>query len=633
MAVQIESRKSSKTDATSANRWSDLTSLGHEPLDASIRGYYAAKEKVDAAKKKMATRTAGTIELGWAGEEYDDAVREREQALSKTGENIMELYQASASPQLERASTAYQEYKKSEARLASADQAMDQATYDVYDKKKPKSYEDEAREAREAAERHRNGAKMEYIRSIDELASGEITRQEDVRHEKTQRKAAQREDIRQTPPKGKEDADTPTKREEFIDRRLAEIERELKDAGWQDKPAPSPEVIMAAGDRESLVRRNAAIDRRLAEIDQELKAVMPLIAVSAEAKFDRRDIAETLAEKTLDADLAKSNLIAKIWKGKLFRKQNLAKYKQEFLDGREIDVNGKASNIDDIAEDYSHTTERFVIDSVKDMHKIQEQIYRKGGMPTHGEFIPADQETNDQIRLVIEIYAREKTNSRMNVADLNQKFSRAIDKIIAEAIKDGRMQEGDKFNNYLDVAKVAADRYKEVAIAARTSAEQQAAMESVMDGFQVYLADSRSNLGRKISPESLTEIAESLEKRKVNLAGRRVTDSVATAVTPKNQIRRMPDAAAIEDIRTKTSNWIVSDMMKNDGKIGAAAKFFTRPANIPSDPGQYRKWWDNAPEEARHAAIWAAERIKGMTTQPTTGSEFIGWLTANSLIA
>ena len=256
-----------------------------------------------------------------------------------------------------------------------------------------------------------------------------------------------------------------------------------------------------------------ALKKECEEIDQDLERLgTPLAAINADWTHDKREIAHDLAEQALNAETAKGNLIKKLWKGTLFKKYYEQKYTREFMDGVRKDEQGR--NIDAlIMEQNEDVMARFVLGATEDMRYIHQEIgkQRKDGTYDGEKLIPADEQTNQEVREVIEDYARRRPRYGEKVSELDEEFKDEINRVLRRAIDDGRLQAGTKTNNYLEVAKEAARRYGEVAENAKNKAEQDLAMAKVMTGFQVYNADVRNNVRTEAHRDAIDKIVNKLE--------------------------------------------------------------------------------------------------------------------------
>ena len=257
-----------------------------------------------------------------------------------------------------------------------------------------------------------------------------------------------------------------------------------------------------------------SMQKELAEIDEKLEELgsTPLAAISADWTHDKRELAHDLAEQALNAETAKGNIIKKLWKGTLFKKYYEQKYIREFMDGARKDEQGRSVN-DLIKEQNEDVMARFVLGATEDMRYIHEKIGKKNkdGSYDGEKLIPADEQTNQEIREAIEDYARRRPRYGEKVSELDDEFKDEINRILHCAIDDGRMQAGTKTNNYLDVAREAARRYELVAENAKNKAEQDIAMAQVMYGFQVYNADVRNNVRTEAHRDAIDKIVNKLE--------------------------------------------------------------------------------------------------------------------------
>lgn len=274
------------------------------------------------------------------------------------------------------------------------------------------------------------------------------------------------------------------------------------------------------GDLEEL----AAIDSELAKLDSSGEDIAkepddlgpidmaPLIAISADWTHDKHEMARDIAERELNAEVAESKLIKKLWKGTLFKKYFEKSYEKQFLEGKK-DSHGKTV-MDYIREQEDATIGRFVLGATEDMRYIHEEIGKKNqdGVYEDGEkLIPADEKTNAEIRAVIEDYAYRRVDLGEKVSDLDREFGDNIARVLQGSIDSGRI----KTDNYLKVAKAAAERYEKVAINAKNKAEHEAAMAKVMAGFKAYNAEVRTNVRTDAHRDAIDKIVDKLESSKI----------------------------------------------------------------------------------------------------------------------
>ena len=277
---------------------------------------------------------------------------------------------------------------------------------------------------------------------------------------------------------------------------------------------------LAAAEREAKLEAEMRNRPNLTDYNIKLNEQNPdrLVAINVDWTHDMHEIAHDLAERELNAEVAKGKLIKRFWKGTLFKKYYKKKYEKEYLSGDRKDADGKT--VDDyLAEQNSTAIERFTLGAVEDMRYIHTKIGKKNEDGTYDDgekLVPADEKTNAEIKSAIEDYARRRVGLGEKLSDLNRDFKDNIARVLQEAIDEGRMSEDSKHtHNYLEVAKEAARRYEEVAINARSEAEHEAAMAKVMAGFQVYNADVRSSVRTDAHRDALDRIVNKLESSKI----------------------------------------------------------------------------------------------------------------------
>ena len=149
--------------------------------------------------------------------------------------------------------------------------------------------------------------------------------------------------------------------------------------------------------------------------------------------------------------------------------------------------------------------ERFVLGVTEDDRYIHRNIGDKNGEKLE----KVDEETNEKIKTAISNYARRRPEAGEKVSDLNREFENEIGRILAE------LNDGTSNNNYLKVAEEAAKRYQELAINAKNEAEHEAAMEQVMDGFQAYNGEVRSNVRTEAHRDNIDKIVNKIESNAV----------------------------------------------------------------------------------------------------------------------
>ncbi len=247
------------------------------------------------------------------------------------------------------------------------------------------------------------------------------------------------------------------------------------------------------------------LKKELSKLDEEIameeRHSRPLAAINANWTHDRGEKAHDLAEQTLNAEIEKGNIITKIWKGTLFKKYFEKKYEKEFLNDGRTNQDGKTLT-EIIKEESPAVIERFVLSAVENekayIHDLAGEKLEK-----------LDEKTNAKIKHAIEKYARTKLKRGEKVTDLDRRFENDINEILAKTADAGHT------NNYLEVAKEAAERYKEVAENAKGKAEHEKALSLVMAGFQAYHAEVRSNVRTEAHRDNLDKIVNWCESNPV----------------------------------------------------------------------------------------------------------------------
>lgn len=271
-------------------------------------------------------------------------------------------------------------------------------------------------------------------------------------------------------------------------------------------------------------------------VDVEPKEYQPLVAINLDWTHDRHEIAHDLAEQSLKAEVAKSNVIKRLWKGALFKKHYETKYTQEFIDGKRTDEDGRT--VDDIIKAESPAImEQFVLGATQELHDIYQEIGKSG--KNGEEFEKADEKTNALIKQTIIDYARRSLEPGEKISDLDRDFRDKTRQIMEEAGKEKRISEGFKQMNFLKTAKEAAKRYEEilkgyedVAINAKSKAEQDKAMALVMAGFQVYNVKAINQINLKSHRENINKIVHWLDQNQE--APEAEADNVSEDLSPES---------------------------------------------------------------------------------------------------
>ena len=286
---------------------------------------------------------------------------------------------------------------------------------------------------------------------------------------------------------------------EIIDRKEAEqraIELEIikrKEAIQQQIEA---ELARRRGEEQSGEEDQPEEDGPIQDYDK------PLAAINADFTADKAELAHDFAEQQLNADVAKSGLIKRIWKGNLFKKYYEKKYEREIMSGErsvETDENGEELTVDDIIKRRSDSAiERFVKGATEEYGEAY--IHTKAGE----KLTEADARTTEAVKSVIEWYATAKVPEGGSDADLRVEFDNRIKLIQAEA-----RDNGEEINTNL------LDNYYKIATQAKQRAESGMAMERVMEGFKVYNADVRNSVRSEAHRDNLDKIIDKIESSAV----------------------------------------------------------------------------------------------------------------------
>ncbi len=254
-------------------------------------------------------------------------------------------------------------------------------------------------------------------------------------------------------------------------------------------------------------------DARIKDIEETLS---PLAAINADFAHDKKELAHDYAERELNAETAKANLIQRIWKGNLFKKYYEKKYEKEILAGkREVVLeDGSKKNLEMVIRERSHSAiSRFTI-AAADGYANSLYVHRGAGE----EMNKADRDTTKAISNIIKQYANDwaknNTNpdSLKNNEDIKREFNNSIREELAK-LKDASSN-GTEIDNYYDVAVAALGR-AEVAIQASQKMTHEIAIDRVMEGFKVYNAEVRNNIRSKAHRDNLDKIINKLESSKI----------------------------------------------------------------------------------------------------------------------
>lgn len=238
----------------------------------------------------------------------------------------------------------------------------------------------------------------------------------------------------------------------------------------------------------------AAKEARVKEID-ELLGGGPLVAVNADFTLDKKDLAHDLAEQELNKEVAGAGALKRLWKGTLFKKYFELKYTKQFESGdREVEIEGKKYGVEDlIAGRKDAAIKRFVMGVVEDNHAY---IHDKAGE----EMKPADEETTAIIKKVIENFATFEIPEGHSLDDLKLVFRNKMNELKAISRDRGDETEPLLFDNYLEVAVKARERF-----------EHGMAIEDVMEGFRVVNATARDGIRTEAHRDALDRLINRAE--------------------------------------------------------------------------------------------------------------------------
>ena len=247
---------------------------------------------------------------------------------------------------------------------------------------------------------------------------------------------------------------------------------------------------------EELAKRKGEADETVLEDDT------PLAAINADFTADKAELAHDFAEQQLNAEVAKSGLIKRIWKGNLFKKYYQKKYEREIMSGdRAIgtDEEGDEITVDDVVERRSDSAmRRFVLGATDEFGEAY--IHTKAGE----KLTEADAKTTESVRSAIEWFATTEIPEGGSLEDLRTEFGNRIRLIQAEARDAGEDVDLKLINNYYEVAMQARER-----------AEHGMGMDRVMKGFKVYNADVRNNIRSEAHRDNIDKIINRVENSAV----------------------------------------------------------------------------------------------------------------------
>ncbi len=329
------------------------------------------------------------------------------------------------------------------------------------------------------------------------------------------------------------------------------------------------------------------------ELETESENPNPLMAVGVDWSRSEKRLARKSAREALNHELSTAGLIKKIWKGNLFRNHFERKYTNQYLNGTRTFDDGKT-----IADAIDEAKQQLVEETVNEISQVDRENWDK-------KLIPVEKETSDKIRTTIEDYARfmvefaeirpEEAKDPEIVKQIDKKFNNYMDRIIKKATKEGKIKGDIGGNNYLNVAKEAANRYKEAAQNAANAVEQEAAMARVMAGFKVYNA--------KYSEEFTTRQRTNADKI-IDYIG---SDEIGNVISADAL------SEAIDTInRTPEESGIIDSINSNKELLGGDEGIeimLDKSPLTPQSRQRWSEWWNSLSDEGRDFAINVVKQV------------------------
>lgn len=348
------------------------------------------------------------------------------------------------------------------------------------------------------------------------------------------------------------------------------------------------------------------------EPESELEQPKPLVAVGVDWTKSEDRMARKMAREDLKEELKDAGIIKRIWKGRLFRNLYEDIYMDEYLTGERVNKDGDTL-YDIINKQKDEMMDGIVLD-------VTEEVREKNKEEMDKRLVPMDQETNKKIRSTIEDYARfmyemgeirpDMANDPKFVAEVDKKFDRYIFGILERAEDKGKIKGYIESNNYLDVAKEAASRYKEAIRNARSKVEQDAAMAKVMYGFKAYNYESTKRFSNE-HRDNIDKIMDKLGKKKI-VSAETFSRAVDEVVTEEDEL--------IDNVK-KAEELI-------GGEEGIKIMLDKSPISIESQK-RWQKWWGDLSDEGR---TYVRDLVKQVNAYPDRynlkwGNGFRTWLT------
>ena len=322
-----------------------------------------------------------------------------------------------------------------------------------------------------------------------------------------------------------------------IEKQIKELEEQVEDTPEEDAPeedAPEEDVPSEDTPEEDAPDEDApnedTPEEDTPDEDAPTKKHRPLAVINADWSHDAKEMAHDLAEQFLNKEIAEAKGLKRIgkaiWHGNFARKYFEQKYTKEFLNGEKTDEQGRTIK-DIIKEQKDSVIERFTLGIVENDRRF---VHEKAGESIE---VSKDEKTNEAVKHAIEDYARARLKpGEKNLKDLNREFQNEVNRIMQEAMDDGRIpREGNiKTSNYLSVAQQAAEYYQELAKDARTAAEHDVAMEEVMAGFRIYNAEVRNGVRTEAHREGIDKIVDWAEKHHVAVPSEIIAGAAGAAM-------------------------------------------------------------------------------------------------------
>lgn len=216
--------------------------------------------------------------------------------------------------------------------------------------------------------------------------------------------------------------------------------------------------------------------------------------------------------------------------------------------------------------------------------------------------IPADQKLTEDVEYAIKRYAEYKVWLDGRKSTIDDQFKRDMKKVVKKAIEEGRVspdiEKTDYLDNYLSAAKEAADRFIEVQKEVKNGEQRKAALDNIMDGFQVYDVKESAPASEPILKSPARIITMSPE------GAARVSSAETPGASPE----------AENDGFEKWNEEILKDIDVAKDLIGGyeGVAILTSPAGYssPIESRHYGEWWDNLPEKGKSTVLNILDKIE-----------------------